>query len=292
MREGIRNYLAFELPGRLTPQGVISLLGATFCFTVFSVVVLHAFIPSQQPVPQVLVHAISVALTYTLVLALLMAVLFLLGKTSKRRTLCIWHFWVLSLLVYLAGFYLSSIGGWSADELKYQLHTDLHRGNSTFHLLRLTPVWALITYLFILVVQKRSLEAELGELNRINQGLHPAARPKAAPLTFQSGKKQLEMDAASITHISVDDHYCYIYTETDGSVNKVDVSQPLREIEQLVPENFLQVHRSHIVNLDQVNRIERRDRNVRLLVGEHKGRIPVSRARLKHVLSALDQEKR
>ena len=67
---------------------------------------------------------------------------------------------------------------------------------------------------------------------------------------------------------------------------KIDESRPLTRIEHLLPDTFIKVHRSHIVNLDKILNVEKLERNYALLLADE-FRIPISRNRLQQVLPKL-----
>ena len=50
---------------------------------------------------------------------------------------------------------------------------------------------------------------------------------------------------------------------------------------------FIQPHRSHVVNMAHISRIERVARNYEITIGKDDFRIPVSRHRIPHLLPAL-----
>ena len=84
----------------------------------------------------------------------------------------------------------------------------------------------------------------------------------------------------------MDDHYCYVHYRQGDTYTKRDLGLPLREVAALLPEEFVQVHRSHIVNLGHIASIKRRGRSIYLaLMGDYE--VPVSRHRLEDVLPMI-----
>lgn len=285
------SYCLEPLPHDFTPTEVISLIFGAFSVTAAFVVVLHAFIPGPQPVMLVLLHAVGVGTSYTFAFVLMALVIVLLRFFVEGIVLNVWQFWLCSFLTYVVGFFFSPVSDMLTADVKYELHTDLREIDTVFHFFRLMPVWALITYLFILVLQKRGLQQELGELTRINRQLESMA-PRATEtemIEFVAGKKTVAIPADHISHISVDDHYCYVHSEKDGAEQKLDISGPLASVEPLLPETFVKVHRSHIVNLEKISQVEKRDRSYALLLSNNRFRVPVSRGRLQEVLPRLQR---
>jgi hypothetical protein len=116
---------------------------------------------------------------------------------------------------------------------------------------QLLPVSFLITYLFIQPFFSSSLRSELAKLR-------------------------------------VDDHYCYIHSIEDGKLVKRNIAMTLRDLMNMLPARFVQVHRSHVVNLGHVSGIRRTGRNIRVLI-QGDSEVPVSRHRLEEVLPILRQ---
>ena len=147
-----------------------------------------------------------------------------------------------------------------------------------------------MTYVFISILQKRSLQQELAQLATINSQLQERPRQNQATeiIDFSSGKKVTSIPANQISHISVDDHYCYVHFMENGkTAAKVDVSGPLTKIEHLLPDSFIKVHRSHIVNLEKISQVERQARNYTLWLFDNQFQVPVSRSKLQNVLPRL-----
>jgi DNA-binding LytR/AlgR family response regulator len=91
------------------------------------------------------------------------------------------------------------------------------------------------------------------------------------------------MAAKSIGHISVDDHYCYIHYRDGEFWSNTDAAQPLKDIKNLLPESLLHVHRSHIINPQHTNAIEKDNRTYSLqLASGHS--LPISKQRINQVL--------
>lgn len=286
MKDVVLRYLGDKLSGAYPASYLVSLVLVAAAVMFISVVALHAFIPSPQPLFDVLIHAVAIALTYTVTIALAVAALMFLKPASIQ----VWQIWLVSVVIYGAGFWLSQFVDAMTSQVKYQLHPDLDPDDGLFHFLRLIPIWFVMTFLLLGQLQRRELSEELIRLNEIN--IHLAKKPTMAAASslveIQSGKKVLTLDANRINCISVDDHYCSIYVDEEGGQVRHDVAQSLTEVEKLMPPQFIRVHRSHIVNLERANSVWREDRNLRLRVGDQGLEVPVSRNRSNTVLQHLD----
>ena len=195
-----------------------------------------------------------------------------------------WHLWVVSFLAYNLGHFLYVPLG---ENSRFTLHPDASSESPWLHYARLVPIWMVITYLFIQTHTRRALEKELSELQRLNTELtdgEPVLSEQRITLT--SGKTTVSLEADRVSHISVDDHYCYIHYRDDDGWRKTDVALALKEVLAQMPSPFLLIHRSHAVNPLHLKRIERDKRTYRLILINDVV-LPISRHRLNEVLPKL-----
>lgn len=275
------DYLTTRVPGDLDTSDRVRLAVSTFVATAVSVAVVHQFLPSSQQLRAVIAHSLLLAMTYTVCVSFVSGLLFLLARRANLETVEVWHLWALSFLAYNLGYFLDVPLG---ERRPFALHPNVGAENPWLHYSRLVPIWALITYVFIQAYTRRVLGAELAELRRINEEL-----PSTAPgltgqrVQFVSGKRQINLDADRVSHISVEDHYCYIHHHDSTGWRKTDIGLPLRDVVEHVPAPFLLVHRSHVVNPIHLKRIEREGRTYRLILTNDVV-LPISRHRLNKVL--------
>ncbi len=286
MIERLRSYLYAVLPMELGASQYMRLFRTVFLLIFASSALLHLLLQDAAPPLQTLFHAASIGAAYTIVVGLACAAVYASGKAIDR--IRVWHIWLASLLVFLTGFYLvpfDSFAGWTPGA-----GAGAHTVDVGF--LQLIPIWALITYLFIQPYLTESLTAELAKLRDVNAMLEagaPGAVDAAEPVRFQAGKTTFALEAGAIRNVAVDDHYCYVHYRHNDGYTKRDLAMPLRDILTLLPAAFVQVHRSHIVNLRSIRSIRRRNRSIRLLLdGDFE--VPVSRHRLDQVLPLLRQQ--
>ena len=160
-----------------------------------------------------------------------------------------------------------------------------------FHFMRLLPVWLLITYLFIQPYMTQSLKLEVQRLSDVNARLARQERPHDAHaserVTFDFGKRQVQIDAHAIRHITVEDHYCYIHHLAGDKLCKTEIALPLRDVLATLPKSFIQVHRSHVINPSHVAEISRKGSSYVLVLDGTQAKIPVSRHRMRDILPRL-----
>jgi DNA-binding LytR/AlgR family response regulator len=100
--------------------------------------------------------------------------------------------------------------------------------------------------------------------------------------------ERIQMDR--ISHINVEDHYCRIFVKHSESIKEFFIQISLKEIlDQLPPESFLQIHRSHVVNLAFVSSLLKDSRSYQLALNQGAHTLPISRHRLPQVLSILNK---
>lgn len=221
------------------------------------------------------------AITYTACVCFVSGLLFLLARRANFDKVEVWHLWAMSFLAYNLGYFLDVPFG---DRRPFALHPNVGAENPWFHYLRLVPIWALITYVFIQAYTRRALRAELVELLRINEELTAAApAPTGQSIQIVSGKRRINLDADRVSHINVEDHYCTIHHHDSSGWRKTDIGLPLRDVVEHLPASFLLVHRSHLVNPIHLKRIEREGRAYRLILTNDVV-LPISRHRLNKVL--------
>ncbi|MDJ0712488.1 MAG: LytTR family DNA-binding domain-containing protein [Woeseiaceae bacterium] len=286
MLESLRNYLAAVLPLELGAAQYLRLFRTVFLLVFASSVLLHVLLEDGIRPLQTLSHATLIGASYTLVVGLACAIVYATRKATDQVR--VWHIWLVSLVVFVAGYYFlpfdgspSSIAGEGADAHAMRV--------SFFQLL---PIWALATYFFIQSYLMASLTTELEKLRDVNALLEagmPTVSDAVRPIRFPTRKQSFALNASSVRNIAVDDHYCFVHYRLNGDYEKRDLAMPLREILALLPNEFVQVHRSHVVNLRSIKSIRRENRSMRLVL-DGGFEVPVSRYRLNQVLPLLHQQ--
>lgn len=98
---------------------------------------------------------------------------------------------------------------------------------------------------------------------------------------FIKTRQQLEKVAiADVLYLEADGHYCLVHTEQ----RKFLVHQAMTELAARLPNNFINTHRSYLVNLARITAVDVQDNIVKL--GTHQ--VPMSRRSKDSVLERLD----
>lgn len=285
MMERLRSYLSAMLPMDLGAPQYLRLFRTVFMLVFASSVLLHLLLEDGTRPLQTLFHAALIAAAYTIVAGLACATVYASGKAVEH--IRVWHIWVASLVVFLTGYYLLPLDGFAGwvpgDE------AGAHVASVSF--LQLLPAWGLVTYFFIQPYLTASLTTEMAKLRDLNAMLEAGmanASESSEPVRFHSGKTSFALQADSIRNIAVDDHYCYVHYRHNDGYAKRDLAMPLRDVLTLLPEEFVQIHRSHVVNIRSIRSVRRENRRIRLIL-DGSFEVPVSRHRLDEVLPLLRQ---
>lgn len=283
--DAVRDYFTAQLPLKLNAQQHFGLLRTVFILVFASTIVIHLLAKQQETLLDLLIHATIIGLVYTVAVGLATAFIYSLRKAT--RFISVWHVWAASLAGFFIGYYVLPIEDWVAGLQWFDSKDRL----DSFGILQLAPVWLLVTYLIIQPYLNERLRSELTRLREINVLLEDrgaCAAPNGQIVGFKSGKTKFSLDAATIRNIVVDDHYCYLHYQDDNTYSKRDLAMPLRDVLTLLPSSFVQVHRSHIVNLQYIASIVRRNRRIFVIL-DGGFEVPVSRHRMEQVLPLLRQ---
>jgi hypothetical protein len=282
----VRDYLSAQLPLDLSAQQHFRLLRTVFALVFISSVVIHLLDQQAGTLPGMLIHATTIGLLYTIGVGLATGLLHGLRKTM--RYVHVWHVWSVSLVGFILGYYVLPVDALVA----VLLGGDANDHIGTMGFFRLLPIWFLLTYLIVQPYLSEGLRLELARLRDINEMLEArTTRPgrTGQVVRFESGRTEFTLSTEAIRNVVVDDHYCYVHFRENDGYAKRDLALPLRDVMGLLPKGFVQVHRSHVVNLDHIASIEKRGRSIHLsLDGGYE--VPVSRHRLEEVLPQIRQQ--
>ena len=282
----VRDYLSTQLPLELNAQLHFRLLRNVFVLVFMSSVVIHLLDQQAGSLPGMLIHATTIGLLYTIGVGIATALLHAFRNAMQR--VHVWHVWTVSLAGFILGYYFLPVDDLIAGLL--DVDTDGHVGALGFF--RLLPIWFLLTYLIVQPYLNESLRTELARLRDVNEMLERRNRgPDRTDqlVHFESGRTEFTLNADVIRNVAVEDHYCYVHYRHEDGYTKRDLAMPLRDVFAMLPSDFVQVHRSHIVNLHHIASIKRKGRSIYLsLDGDYE--VPVSRHRLENVLPLIRQQ--
>ncbi len=201
----------------------------------------------------------------------------------------------------------------------------LANGEPTFiyfdEILRFLPLWGLLTVLILNTRLKLYFSAQLQRLHQIDQTLDrtPLQPERSHELEhqyrgqpYEETFKKIEtvseeaknppqlnklsvatvegvtrIEPSQISHVQVQENYCYIVLKRGTSFQEISIKQPLKDLlAQLPSPPFVQTHRSFLVNLEHVTQINTKLPCLVLHQGQYT--IPISRRRLAEVVRCLE----
>jgi hypothetical protein len=176
------------------------------------------------------------------------------------------------------------------EEIRHK-HVDAGYTDMT---LRVVPLMGLIGYLVVQRFRGQMLRRELEELRALNRQLAERDAPSptrgGACVVFRHEGTDVELDPTQIQRVQAEENYCRIHlVDASGEARSLLVRTTLSEtLEKLPGDDFLQVHRSHVVSARHVAGLTRtgRQSEVQLASG---ARVPVSRSRASDVQSRLQE---
>ncbi|HET9994834.1 MAG TPA: response regulator [Candidatus Acidoferrum sp.] len=131
----------------------------------------------------------------------------------------------------------------------------------------------------------------LGEKMPVPQELASAARPPQQfleRLVVRDGTRVTLIPVVKLDYVEAQDDYVALASQGKKHLKQ----QTIASLEAcLAPESFVRVHRSYIVNLERVARIEPYGKDSRLAILTDGTRLPVSRAGYARLKALLDERK-
>ncbi|NOY73419.1 MAG: LytTR family transcriptional regulator [Gammaproteobacteria bacterium] len=266
-----------------------------------SVPFLHLYMDVPLSLAELVIHTLSITLSTAVAILLLELLLwiYLKRKTKKKKwSLSFGLFWLLFLGVALLSFIVMNV---THDLLPITLdiwdrHIKHDLGAAPWKIL---PVVLLIGYILIQFILRYKTAQELADVKKLNQQLQAAKKEGEPPdnevkedrhvdapqFALPYKGETLYLNPAWIVRVESNQNYCSIWVasneEQSGSSYMIRIT--LSEVLNQLPDNlFLQVHRSHIVNIAYVSGLVRQDRNYQLQLTNGDS-IPVSRSRIKQI---------
>lgn len=226
------------------------------------------------------------------------------GRFENRTLGKEWLLWSGSFLVAFAiqrTLVFEGIMYYALDLYHYYETYPEMRPSATRHFVACVPFFTATLGILgaVAAVRQRSMEKEKGVVEALTEelaekeGQMQQARSsveagKPAPIQLLAGSSHIFLDPGAITHVTVEDHYCRIFIAEEGRPASHFVKSSLAALMEGLPNGqFLQIHRSHLVNLDAVRKVERKSRSheIHLTTGDV---LPLSRHRASEVMQRLE----
>ncbi len=210
------------------------------------------------------------------------------GKYKHRtvgKTIAIWFFG------YMIFFVIQRTLVWEASIFYFPYFNESYiiRPGHMDSFLFCFPFWLIIIFICLLtmvkiihLVGRKEVEYIVLGNKTITAEKEEQKEQKSDSIFISSGKERYKIETGRISHISSEDHYLKIYVKEDREVKSIFIKKSLKSIREKLPENdFLQVHRSHIVNRSWIQSLERNKNSYTLILSDGLStRVPVSRHRI------------
>lgn len=265
-----------------------------FMLTAFSVVALHQLFSENQPIVDLVTHAVLIGIGYCFGMGVFE--LILRGVFQKWKAVILLKVgtaWYISLGGFILGFLLIA----PFQDYFTPLHPLQKDRISLDWFIRMFPIWGLFTFLFVQHILKHTLAAEFDQLKAINEVLAQRlvkrqqigeVQSPSQPFELNIGREIETINAYNISHITVEEHYCSVFVLENEELRRIEVKLALKDALAKLPKDyFLQIHRSHLVNMAHVRNIRNSGRSCELLMQDSESVLPVSRHRLSQVLPRL-----
>ncbi|MCP4295078.1 MAG: LytTR family transcriptional regulator, partial [Proteobacteria bacterium] len=189
---------------------------------------------------------------------------YFLGQWGEFKSLTIGKTWILSFLGLVLG-----ISVWQLFQFDKRVGTASMGGVEM--LIKIFPIWFLIAFLLNNMVIKRKQDDVIQEFNLNNFSMATnqrvtgnsevdSERDEISQRNLTINLRDQNFVISDIVYIRVEEHYCSIFSLEEGSLIENHVRSPLKEIlDELQNRDFIQIHRSHAVNLHFVSQIKRKN---------------------------------
>lgn len=199
--------------------------------------------------------------------------------------------WLTGCCSYLIGFALQrtvvyqAIAGYYPDLLLLYKKFPIIRPQATHMFFFCLPFW-LLTFCLTVWMIERLQHRFASSATSCKQPATAPSPPDTLQVTTDRGMAFLPMHA--ITHISMTDHYANIYMQEDDRSRSVFVRMSLHQaLAQLPGNQFVRIHRSHLINLHYLVELRRTGRSLEVIIGQQGLPLPVGRTRQRELLTHL-----
>lgn len=231
------------------------------------------------------------------------AISFFSRKDLRLRGISVGKTWFVSFVGFCLGYLL-------LEPYRAQYGHLHHHGasNDLVLFVKISPIWFLLTLLFIQYHLKRSLNERVEQLDSVNKSLKTTLASGANDLKENSkadvgergvrraqtialpDKSGRTITLSVLSHVEVVEHYCYLHVHAQDDLSRIEVKSSLKQMHELLPKDlFVHVHRSFLVNLSHISHIEKIPRSYALYLKYSDEPINVSRYRISEILPQIEQ---
>ena len=122
-------------------------------------------------------------------------------------------------------------------------------------------------------------------ISELKQDARPPEQPFPERIVVKDGAKVHIIPVDKLDYVEAQDDYVCLYSQKKGYLKQQTISSLEGSLD---PKRFLRIHRSHIVNLERVAKIEPYTKDSKIAVLQDGTKLPVSRAGYQRLKSVLD----
>ncbi|WP_338767862.1 LytTR family transcriptional regulator DNA-binding domain-containing protein [Bernardetia sp. ABR2-2B] len=112
--------------------------------------------------------------------------------------------------------------------------------------------------------------------------------PKKVVLEAENGKVALQLEPNEILYLQSEGNYIEVFYKSENKIQKELIRNSLKKLEGHLPQDtFFRCHKSYIINLSKVQKVEGNARNLELILEKTENKIPVSRSKSQQLSELL-----
>ena len=109
--------------------------------------------------------------------------------------------------------------------------------------------------------------------------------------SFKTNGRWVKIALKTISHVSVEEHYSRVFYRVNQRIQNILVRQSLKQLHSKLGQNdFIQIHRSHLVNKKHIIEYKQKKRNHWLKLESSNYTLPISRRKQKQVKKVLQEK--
>lgn len=287
-----------DTPLTLTsPRYRLKLYALLLALTALSVPFLHIYLDVELSAHELAMHTLGIVGAMALVVVgIELLIRIALVRCGGVLQISVRTYWVSIVVI----FFFSSWAIGAIHTLSSTTRNIVHKHQQAGYedmILRVIPLALLMGYLIYVWLRGRESAREIDELRQLNDELQRLSSQESCRtkskcwLSAKQQGEELQLEADMIVRIQSDENYCHIWVKVrhTSDFQRYTVRLTLREaMVQLTAEQFVQAHRSHVVNLAYVTRLVQQQRCYALHMVDG-AQVPVSRGRIKQTKACIQR---
>lgn len=193
--------------------------------------------------------------------------------------------------IYKLGYLILSILGESLALTLILAILSLNDSTSLWKEITTTLVMVLPTMIFCYFIASLIITLKVRDVVDNNSGnVSEDMKRSLYSLYDDSGQLRLSVKVEDIVMFKSEDNYVEIYYMIEGRLKNQLIRKRLKQIDdETCKFGFARCHRSYLVNLSSVSKIEKSGRSYSVILNGIKGSVPISRSFQKQFLSSVKQ---